>query len=208
MTPRPAGRGPEAREGATSGTEVPMDVHEAIATRRALRSLAPAQISDELIRDLAAHAGLAPSCANNQPWRFVFVAAPDRLEAMKSVFSAGNRWCHEASLMIAVVSRKEDDCVIRDRDYHLFDTGLAVAFLMLRATELGLIAHPVAGYSPDRTRDVLGIPAGFDIITIILVGRRAPEPNPTLSPEKLEAESRRPERLAFEEYAFLDRYGR
>jgi nitroreductase len=185
-----------------------MDVHQAIETRRAFRSLAPAEITEELVRDLARHAGLAPSCANNQPWRFVFVAAPDRLEAMKAVFNSGNLWCREASLMIAVVSRKEDDCVIRDRDYHLFDTGLAVAFLVLRATELGLVAHPIAGYNPDKTREVLGVPAGTDIITIILVGRRAPEPNPTLSPEKLAAETRRPERLAFEQYAFLDRYGR
>jgi nitroreductase len=185
-----------------------MDVHQAIETRRAFRSLAPTEITEELVRDLAAHAGLAPSCANNQPWRFVFVVAPDRLEAMKSVFSAGNRWCREASLMIAVVSRKEDDCVIQDRDYHLFDTGLAVGFLILRATELGLVAHPIAGYSPDKTREVLGVPAGADIITIILVGRRASVPNPTLSSDKLAAESRRPERLAFEQYVFLDRYER
>jgi nitroreductase len=185
-----------------------MDVHQAIETRRALRSLGPAEITDELVRDLAVHAGLAPSCANNQPWRFVFVVSPDRLEAMKPVFNAGNRWCHAASLMIAVVSRKEDDCVIRDRDYHLFDTGLAVAFLILRATELGLIAHPIAGYDPDKARDILGVPAGRDIITIILVGRRAPEPDPTLPPEKLAAETRRPERLPLEQYAFLDRYGR
>lgn len=184
-----------------------MDVHTAIETRRATRSLAPTPISADLVRDLASHAGLAPSCSNNQPWRFVFVFDPDRLEAMKPVFSRGNRWCHAASLMIAVFSRKEDDGVIGGREYYLFDTGLAVAGLILRATELGLIAHPIAGYDQELTRRVLGVPEDCQVITIILVGRRAAEINPTLSPDKVEAETRRPERLPLEAFAFLNRYG-
>lgn len=184
-----------------------MDVHAAIEARRATRSLAPAAITSDLVRDLASHARLAPSCSNNQPWRFVFVFDPERLEAMKPVFNRGNRWCQAASLMIAVFSRKEDDGVIGDREYHLFDTGLAVGFLILRATELGLIAHPIAGYDPDMTREVLGIPDEYQVITIILVGRRAGEINPTLTPEKIEAETKRPERLPLERFAFMNRYG-
>ncbi len=184
-----------------------MDVHTAIETRRATRSLAPTPITTDLVFDLASQARLAPSCSNNQPWRFVFVFDPDRLEAMKPVFSRGNRWCQAASLMIAVFSRKKDDGVIGDREYYLFDTGLAVAGLILRATELGLIAHPIAGYDQDMTRRVLGIPEEYQVITIILVGRRAAEIDPTLTPEKVEAETTRPERLPFEQFVFLNRYG-
>jgi nitroreductase len=184
-----------------------MDVRDAILARRATRSLAPVEITDDLVRDLASSARLAPSCSNNQPWRFVFVFEPKALEAMKPVFNRGNQWCHAASLMIAVFSRKEGDCIIKDREYHQFDTGMAVALLILRATELGLIAHPIAGYSPKMTREVLGIPDEYQVITIILVGRRAAEPNPTLTPDKLEAETKRPERLPLERFAFMNHYG-
>jgi len=184
-----------------------MDVRTAIENRRATRSLAPTEITDDLVRDLASHARLAPSCANNQPWRFVFVFDPARLEALKPVFSRGNQWCHAASLVVAVFSRKEDDCVIQDREYYLFDTGLAVAFLILRATELGLIAHPIAGYNPVKVREVLGIPEDYQVITLVNIGKRAAEINPILSPEKIEAETKRPERLALERFAFRDRYG-
>jgi nitroreductase len=183
-----------------------MDVHAAIEARRATRSLAPLAVTEELVRDLAAHARLAPSCDNNQPWRFVFVFEPGRLEAMKGVFSEGNRWCHAASLVVAVFSRKDDDCVIRDREYHLFDAGLATAFLILRATELGLVAHPIAGFSPKKTREVLGIPGEYQVITLVLIGRRADSPSPVLSPKQLEAETERPERLPFEEFAFLNSF--
>ncbi|HDT12916.1 MAG TPA: nitroreductase, partial [Candidatus Aminicenantes bacterium] len=138
-----------------------MDVHAAIESRRATRSLAPVEITEELVYDLAGHSRLSPSCDNNQPWRFVFVFEPERLEALKGVFTEGNRWCHAASLVVAVFSRKDDDCVIRDRVYNLFDTGLAAAFLILRATELGLVAHPIAGFSPKKTREALGIPEDY-----------------------------------------------
>jgi nitroreductase len=184
-----------------------MDVHTAIETRRATRSLAPVEITAGLVQDLASHARLSASCSNNQPWRFVFVFEPAKLEAMKPVFNEGNRWCHAASLMIAVFSRKEDDCVIKDREYHQFDTGMAVAFLILRATELGLVAHPIAGYSPKKVREVLGIPDEYQVTTLILVGKRSATLNPFLSAKQIEAETARPERLPFERFAFLNTYG-
>jgi nitroreductase len=184
-----------------------MDVHAAIETRRATRSLDPVEITPNLVRDLASHARLAPSCSNNQPWRFVFVHDPEKIEAMKPVFNEGNRWCHAASLIVAVFSRKDDDCVIKDREYHQFDTGMATAFLVLRATELGLVAHPIAGYSPKRTREVLGIPEEYQVITLVLVGKRSAGPSPVLSPKQLEAETTRPERLPFDTFAFVNTYG-
>ena len=184
-----------------------MDVHAAIEARRATRSLDPVEITPNLVRDLASHARLAPSCSNNQPWRFVFVHDAEKIEAMKPVFNEGNRWCHAASLIVAVFSRKDDDCVIKDREYHQFDTGMATAFLILRATELGLVAHPIAGYSPKRTREVLGIPEEYQVITLVLVGKRSAGPSPALSPKQLEAETTRPERLPFDTFAFVNTYG-
>lgn len=183
-----------------------MDVHAAIETRRAFRSLAPAPVPDELARDLARHAQLAPSCSNNQPWRYVFVSDPAALEAMRPVFNPGNEWCHAASLVVAVFSRKEDDCLIRDREYHLFDTGMATAFLILRATELGLVAHPIAGFSPKKVREVLGIPEAYQVITLVLVGRHADSVSPVLSEKQAALERARPERFPLDRFAYLNRY--
>ncbi|MBL7084201.1 MAG: nitroreductase family protein, partial [Candidatus Aminicenantes bacterium] len=49
-----------------------MDITQAIRERRAYRSLEPVKITRGLIKDLARSTQLAPSCFNNQPWRFVF----------------------------------------------------------------------------------------------------------------------------------------
>jgi len=186
-----------------------MDVQEAIQARRAYRSLAPVDIPDDLILDLARHAQLAPSCNNNQPWRFVFVRDPAKLGELHAALNRpGNDWARLASMIVAVFSRKEDDCVIRDREYHLFGVGLASAFLLLRATELGLVAHPIAGFSPKKTREVLGIPEDFQVITLIIVGRKAAEVSPILSPKQVEQERERPARRPVGDFAFLDVHGR
>ena len=64
-----------------------MDVSQAIKIRRAFRSLEPVKISDDLIKTLAQSTRLAPSCFNNQPWRFVFVYDPAALKAMHAALS-------------------------------------------------------------------------------------------------------------------------
>jgi len=184
-----------------------MDVKDAIAARRAYRSFAPTEITPALIDDLATNAQLAPSCFNNQPWRFVFIYQEEMRARMREAFSRGNEWCYDAPLIIAVVSRKDSDCVIKDREYYQFDTGMATAFLILRATELGLVAHPIAGFSPAKVREVLGVPEDTAVITLVQVGTHAATPSPVLSEKQLHDETGgRPERKPLSDFAFHNHY--
>ena len=183
-----------------------MDVSQAIRERRAYRSLEPVEITENLIKDLAEHGQLAPSCFNNQPWRFVFVYAPDTLREMFAALSSGNVWAQASSMIIAVFSKQDDDCIIRDRVYHQFDVGLAVGFLILRATELGLVAHPIAGFSPKKTREILGIPNEYQVITLIIVGKHAETISPALSKEQAKAEKKRPRRKPIDKFIFYNKF--
>lgn len=184
-----------------------MDVSAAIHNRRAYRSLAPAAIDAALVADLASHAQLSASCFNKQPWHFVFVYDPALLEQMQAVMKKDNHWTARASMIIAVVSRPDFDCALKDgRKYYTFDTGMATAFLILRATELGLVAHPIAGFDPAAVRELLGIPAAMEVITLVNVGRHADASNPVLSEQQLEDEGRRPPRKALDAFAFTNRW--
>jgi nitroreductase len=182
-----------------------MDVKQTIEKRRAYRSLEPVEITEDLIQDLARSAQLAPSCFNNQPWRFCFVYDKERLEKMKTTLSKGNEWAYDASMIIAVFSKKDLDCILKEREYYLFDCGLAVAFLILRATELGLVAHPIAGYHSEEVRKVLGIPDDMMVVTLIIVGRHSETVKPVLTPKQQEQELTRPERLPMEKFVFRNR---
>jgi nitroreductase len=171
-----------------------MNVKDAIDIRRAYRSLIPVEISTEMIEQLTHAIHYAPSCFNNQPWHFVFVSNIETLKKMHNSLSKGNEWACNASMIIVACVKKEDDCIIYDREYFLFDTGIAVAFVILQATELGLVAHPIAGYSPKKVREILQIPEQYTIINLIIVGKHTTSINPVLSEKQKEAERIRPSR--------------
>lgn len=148
-----------------------MDVRKAIKTRRAFQKLEAIKINESILKKLAEAAQIAPSCFNNQPWRYYFITESNILKDFFQVYSKGNEWAENASLVIVVYTEKEMDCIIRDREYYLYDTGIASGFIMLQATELGLVAHPIAGYSPRKVRKILNIPDKMQVINLIIVGK-------------------------------------
>ena len=183
-----------------------MNVKEAIEKRRAYRSLKPVKITKDLIYDLAKCAQITASCFNNQPWRYIFVYDPEMLKKMHEVLSSGNTWAHKASMIIVAIGKKDDDCVIKDRIYYRFDIGMATEAMILRATELGLVAHPIAGYSPKKTREILEIPEDYDVITLVIVGKHSYKIDPVLSEKQIKAEKERPERNPIDDFVYINGY--
>ncbi len=180
-----------------------MDVKEAIEKRRAYRSLDFVEISDELIYNLANSAILAPSCFNNQPERFIFVKNKEKLNELFSSLSKNNDWAKDASMIIVVYSKKDFDCDIKGREYYLFDTGLAVAFLILRATELGLVAHPIAGYDEDKVKEIFNLDSDTRVITLIVIGKHSKVLKDVLTDKQKAQEIERPKRKDFHEFSLI-----
>ncbi len=98
-------------------------------------------------------------------------------------------------------------CDIKGREYYLFDTGMATAFMILRATELGFVAHPIAGYNEDKVKEILQIPVDMKVITLVNVGKHSAQIKPALSEKQVEWEKNRPERLPLEKFVYLNQYG-
>lgn len=184
-----------------------MEVKDAIEKRRAYRSLAPIEITKDLIDELAYSAQLFCSCFNNQPWRYVFVYDKIVLTQLHTALSSGNEWARLASMIIAVFSKPELDCIMKDgRRYYLFDTGMATAAIILRATELGLVAHPIAGYNQQKVKEILKIPNDMELITLVIVGKHSDKISMVLSEKQIEAEKNRPERLPIEKFVWHNQY--
>jgi nitroreductase len=182
-----------------------MNVSEAIHARRAFRSLHPIEITREIVDDLARHAQLSASCFNNQPWKYVFAYKREKLEELYEALRS-NDWAKQSSMIIAAFTKPEDDCQIRGREYHQFDLGMATATMILRATELGLVAHPIAGFSPKKTREILDIPEEYTVLTLIIVGHKMQEIHPSLTESQIERENNRPLRNPLEEWAYHNKY--
>ena len=78
-------------------------------------------------------------------------------------------------------------------------------FLILRATEIGLVAHPIAGYSPKKTKEILGIPNDYNVIALIIVGKHSKKISSTLSEKQIEAEKKRPIRITLDKFIYINK---
>ena len=138
--------------------------------------------------------------------RFVFTYDKELLLKIHAVLPKGNKWMELSSMIIAVFSKSSDDCIVKTRIYNLFDTGMATAFLILRAIELGLVAHPVAGYDEDKIKQILEIPNEYQVITLINVGKHSEQIHPYLREKQATIEKERPIRKNFSEFAYMNIY--
>jgi len=178
-----------------------MEYDDIVNKRRSYRSLDPIKISDDDIIELAKTASLAPSCYNNQPWRFIFVREKNKLNEMFDALSEGNAWAKSSSLIIAVYSKKDLDCAMKDgMDYYKFDTGISCGFLMLKAAELGLVSHPIAGFDPEKVKKILAMENELEVLTLIIVGRHSKKVNPILKDYQIETENKRPDRKKTDDF--------
>ncbi|MFX1538793.1 MAG: nitroreductase family protein [Promethearchaeota archaeon] len=184
-----------------------MTFENLVQKRRAYRALEPVEITQDLIEETARIAQLAPSCFNKQPWRYIFVYEKDILTRLQNEgLSKGNQWAKAASMIIAVFSRAELDCVIGDRQYFLFDSGMATAYLILYLTEKGLVAHPIAGFNPVKVKELLEIPDEMHLITLIIVGKKTNIIPDFFKDHQKKSEVDRPTRKPLNEFIYINKY--
>lgn len=184
-------------------------MHDAIVARRAKRVLGPRPVGPEKVSGLVEAMRLSASCNNNQPWRVVICRRPDALAKARLALSKGNAWATRAPVIFVVAARQEDDChgLSDGRDYFLFSCGLAVGQMLVRAIDLGMIAHPIAGYDPLALKRELGIPEEYVAIAMVIIGY--PEGDASLLSEKQRAiELERPDRKPVGENFFEGSWGR
>ncbi|MDZ7260748.1 MAG: nitroreductase family protein [candidate division KSB1 bacterium] len=146
-------------------------VIELLQKRKASRAISSQKLNDQIIDKLMNAAQLSASCYNNQPWRFLFLTEDSALEKGRKALSPGNSWAKTAPLLIAGFSKPDLDCQIKDgRNYYLFDLGMATQLILLQATELNLIARPMAGFSPEVIKKEFNLPPEYEVYVLIAVG--------------------------------------
>ena len=63
-----------------------------------------------------------------------------------------------ASALIIACGNPNDDVIADGKEIYLLDIGLAMENLLLAATDLGLVTHPMAAVDEVELRRILGIP--------------------------------------------------
>lgn len=163
-------------------------------------------ISHQELMSLFEAARWAPSCYNNQPWRFIYaLRGTPAWQVFFDLLVPGNqRWAVNAAALIVVASYTLFDRTKKPSRTHSFDTGSAWENLALQATMMGLIAHGMEGFDYDKARTVLSIPDDYAVEAMIAIGRPGKKEE---LPPNLQAGEQPSGRKKLEEIIFEGRFG-
>lgn len=167
-----------------------MDVLEAIKTRRSIRKFRKAPVPDELVQKVLEAGRWSPSSKNRQPWKFIVLKSGEVRKRLSEFLPYG--WfLADAPLGIAViVDPKESSRLVEDG-------AIASENMLLAAHGLGLGACWIGSYGiplEDKARELLGVPEGQRLLSVIALGYPDEKPAPT-------------SRKNFAEIVFKDKYG-
>lgn len=114
----------------------------------------------------------APSCANSQPWRFVFaLAGTPAFDALFATLASGNQaWVNRAGALVLVCA----NTIMPDgkpSPTPAFDAGAAWMSFALQGSSSGLVVHGMAGFDAARARDAAHVPEDHLVIMMIAVGK-------------------------------------
>ncbi len=165
-----------------------------------------AEVTPEQLRALLEAARWAPSFGNTQPARYLTgLRGTPAFDRILATFNSGNRaWAHRASLLLIGVTVTTNDK--GDIPYAEYGLGLASENLVLQAVELGLIAHQMAGFSPDAAGDFFALPDNAVAKVAIAVGSPA-DPEVLGEDWRIEREKAERARIPLEEFAFTGTWG-
>jgi nitroreductase len=147
-------------------------IHDLIEERKSPRAFAEKSVEQEQLETLFEAARWAPSAMNEQPWRFIYATKEDKenFDRLFSCLLEGNSWARNAAVLFLTVAKKTYDFNGTPNGHAWHDIGLATGNLLLQATDLGLHVHLMGGFKADKAREVLGIPEGYEPVTIGAIG--------------------------------------
>jgi nitroreductase len=149
------------------------DIMPEIKIRYATRVFDSAKVTRQELMPLFEAARYAPSCFNEQPWRFIIGDDPQTHEKLGQVLMPGNAWAKAAPVLVLTMCKRKFKMTGEDNPFSRFDTGTATGFLQLEAVRQGFSVHSMGGFSADKARELFNIPDDIDIIDMIAIGRPA-----------------------------------
>jgi len=172
------------------------------------RAFAARPIEIDKLLSLWEAARWSASCANQQPWYFIVATKEEQAEYARllSCLRENNQlWAAQAPVLMVSVAKLAFDMNGQPNRYAFHDVGLAVANLIVQATALGLCVHQMAGFYPDKVRELYGVPDDFEPVAGIVLGYPG---DPTTLPEDLQQRELAPRtRKPCEAFVFQGAWG-
>lgn len=150
-------------------------IHTLIANRWSPRAFDTKRaVETEKLFSILEASRWAASSFNEQPWRLIVgdkFETPETHQLIQQCLVDGNKWAFEVPVLIMAVAKNNFTQTGAVNRHALHDVGLALGNLAIQATALGLYAHMMAGFYPEKAIELFNIPAeDFSPVVVIALG--------------------------------------
>jgi len=181
-----------------------LDINKNIKLRWSPRSFADKTPDKESLKRMLKAASWAASSYNEQPWRFILGIKGEGNtydKIFETLVEFNQTWAKNAPVVMIIAAKEKFSHNDAENKHHMYDCGAAMANFCIQAVEEDLCVHQMAGFSPDKAREMLNIPEGFRAITAAAIGYVG---SPDELPEDYrESEVAERERKSLDDIAFL-----
>lgn len=165
---------------------------ELLEQRRSVRKFKSKPIEIEKIDKLKEALLRAPSSRDLQPCEFIFVDDPKLLASLATAKKHGSAFIAKAKLAVVIAANPDiSDVWVEDSSIAAIILQLATEQLNLKScwAQLRLRPHTDDQRASDYVRDLVGLPAGMEVVTVIGIGYPAEDspghPRETLQDQKI-----------------------
>jgi len=175
---------------------------EIVQGRRSIRRYQNREIPEEHLTAILEAVKWSPSWANTQCWEAIVIRDPAIKQKVQETLTPGNpasKAVVEAPVVMALCAMlaragyKKGEATTKFGDWFLFDMGIATQTLCLTAHSLNLGTVIVGLFNHDAAKEVLRVPQGYEVVTLIPLGYPAQD-------------SKAPPRKAIEEFVHYDSF--
>ena len=160
-----------------------MELQEAILKRRSVRKFTEDVVTDDELWQIFEAVRWSPSWANTQVWEFIVVRDKELIEKVTGTYKNPATKCSltASALIVACAKTGISGCyggkeVTAIHNWYMFDLGMAVQTLCLKAHELGLGTLVVGLMDHEACEKILTVPKGRKVVAVIPIGRSVVPP--------------------------------
>ncbi len=158
---------------------------EMVKGRRSIRKFESREIEEEKIQTLLEAIRWSQSWANTQCWEVVMVTEEDQKKKLQEAVPSNNPAylaVLKAPIVFVMIAKLKEAGYYKGKvttkfgDWFMFDMGIANQNLCLTAHCLGLGTVVVGLFDHDKVREALGVPEGYEVVTMVPIGYPAQSP--------------------------------
>ena len=154
-----------------------MDILTAIQQRRSIRAYSSKPVEQDKLNQVLEAARLSPSANNRQDWKFIVVLdAGQRAKLTEAALE--QPFVGEAPIILVACGTNPDSVMSCGQHRYTVDLSIAVAYMILEASSLGLGTCWLGRFDEKMVKAALQIPDSVRVVTMTPLGYPSESPAP------------------------------